>query len=52
LLEDERFAAYRDTIKINESLVVVMKQSNERFSLLYYENNKLIIGTYATIGGK
>lgn len=50
LLQDDRFAEYRDTMQGNDTLIVEMKQSNWRYSLLYYETGKLILATYATLG--
>ncbi|MFA7298558.1 MAG: L,D-transpeptidase [Candidatus Absconditabacterales bacterium] len=50
LLQDERFAKYRDTIKVDDTMIIVMKQKNGQHALLYYKKGKLTLATYATIG--
>lgn len=49
LFQDERFSAYRDTIQPNDTLIVGMRQANQKYSFLYYETGKLVLATYASI---
>ena len=50
LMHDERFAAYRDTIHANDTLMISMNWADGNRIFLYYETGKLILGTQTTIG--
>lgn len=49
LLQEEKFAAYRDSIHAQDTLMINMDINGKR-SFLYYETGKLILATHTTIG--
>lgn len=50
LVEDQRFLEYRNQIHDQDTIIVGMRQTNGKYSCLYYQKGKLVLATYASIG--